>query len=89
MNADTSLSPRGSMPYRNTHLSISVGLQKYSEYFCRPTEIQNEYFCRPTEIQIEYFCRVQRHYYTNFRCQTWTWNQGPNMGNDVRGREKI
>ena len=27
MNADTSLSPRGSMPYRNTKLSISVGVR--------------------------------------------------------------
>ena len=57
-----------------------------------PREILREYFCRPTEIQNEYFCRGQRHrsssYYTDFRCQTWTWNQGPNMGNDVRGREK-
>ena len=52
----------------------------------------------PTEIlyalqkySLEYFCRDQRHwstsYYTSFRCQTWTKNQSPNMGNDVRGRE--
>ena len=80
MNADTSLSPR-------------CPREILREYICRPTEIQNEYFCRPTEIQIEYFCRGQRHwstsYYTDFRCQSWTWNQCPNMGNDVRGRERL
>ena len=27
-------------------------------------------------------------YYTNFRCQTWNWNQGRDIGNDLRGREK-
>ena len=52
----------------------------------------------PTEIlyalqkySLEYFCRGQRHwntsYYTSFRYQTRTWNQGPNIGNEVRGRE--
>ena len=46
----------------------------------------------PREILSEYFCRGQKHwstsYYTDFRCQSWTWNEDPNMGNDVRGREK-
>ena len=63
-------------------VSISVGLEKYSEYFCRPTEIQIEYFCRGLKYS-------STSYYTNFRCQTWTWNQGSSMGNDVRGREKM
>ena len=77
MNCECWHFSKSQMPYRNT-VFPSGTLQKYCISVWYPTEKQ-------------YFCRGQRHwntsYYTNFKCQTWTWNQCPNMGNDVRGRE--
>ena len=81
MNCECWQFSKSQTPYRNTQLSISVGLQKYKSI---SLGLQ--------KYKIEYFCRGQRHwstsYYTSFRCQTRRWNQGPNMGNEVRGREK-